>query len=221
MSSLINFGTAQGVIENAISLLIPRRRVRVGVDVTDEFLPAGAIEMDASLKELHSASSEIPKHPIEKGSDIADHVRRKPVTVRITGIVTNTPIVFAAFVGAARGVSSTRAEEFYDVLLELKDSATIISVITTLRQYENMLIKDFNVPRDAELGNVVEATIFFEEVITVETKFDKPEPVDVANRGVSDAGKIAPPPDASAATAAQSQSVLSSGAGKVAKFLGF
>ena len=222
MSSFLNFGTTQAIVENAISLLVPKRRVRIGVAVSDEFLPSGAIELDASIKELHQASSEIPRHPVEEGTDIADHVRRKPVSVRITGIVTNTPVILAAaFTADARGISFTRAEEFYHALLSLKDGGTLISVITTLRQYDNMLIRDFNVPRDASKGNVVEATITMEEVIIVQTKKIEPTPVDVSSGTTKNKGKLAKPPDASAATATQSQSILSSGAGEVSAFFGF
>ncbi len=202
MTSFLNFGTGLGVAEQAVSLLIPKRKVRLGEGVTGEFLPFGAIELDASVEELHESSAEIPRHPVEEGADIGDHVRRKPDTLRITGIVTNTPIIL----GAALRVSFTRAEEFEDTLRTIKNAGLRITIITTLRQYDNMLLKNYQVPRNAGLGNTVEATMFFEEVILVKTETIAATPVDPANVAVGAKGKIAAPPTASPATEAQSQS---------------
>lgn len=224
MSSFLNFGTGLGAAENAISLLFPKRRVRIGQGVSEEFLPPGAIELDASIEEIHEGESEIPRHPVETGADITDHVRRKPESVRITGIVTNTPILLGAFLGPARPftpLSFTRAEEFYDTLRNIKDEAALITVVTTLRLYENMLLKSFRVPRNVGQGNVVEATMIFEEVIFVDTETITAIPVDPSAGAIGAKGKIAAPPNASAATAVQSQSVLAKGAAVASKFLGF
>jgi hypothetical protein len=216
MSSFVNFGTGQAALSGAVSLLFKQRKVRIGENVTEDFLPLDAIELDASLEELHTQESDIVTHPIERGSDIVDHVRRKPRKLRIKGIVTNHPPIL----GAGLRVSLTRAEEFYTLLEGLKDLAIPLKVLTTLSPYENFLIKSFSVPRNAAKGNVVEATINLEEVFIVDTQIIVATPVDVSNGSVADAGKIGPPAAASAATAVQSQSALSSGAGLVGKFVG-
>ena len=42
----------------------------------------GTIELDAVTTETHGAEVEITDFPIETGSSITDHVRRKPLTLR-------------------------------------------------------------------------------------------------------------------------------------------
>lgn len=58
-------------------------------------LPSGEFEsivLDASTRQQHDAASEVTTHPVEEGSDIADHVRRALDRVTIEGWITNTPI---------------------------------------------------------------------------------------------------------------------------------
>lgn len=214
MSSFLNFGTGLGIAENLINLEFAPRRVRMGSRVTAEILAPGSIELDASLEELHSQGSDIPTHPVESGADITDHIRRKPNRLRIKGLVTNHPAFLGGVLGAAlvQGlpVSLHRAEEYFKALEALKNEGQIIAVITTLKTYENMVIKDFTVPRNAKLGNSVEATILLEEIIIVATdETSKPAPADPVNGGTVAGGRAAPPPAAAAATAAKSTSVLS------------
>lgn len=209
-SSFVNFGTGLGLAENIISFLIPRRSIRIGPPglLKLDPLPKTVVELDASLEELHTASVDITRHPVEKGADITDHIRRKPRRIRITGIVTNTPIVLFAF--ARTSLGGRRAELFFEAIEEVMNSGTLVSVFTTLKQYDNMAIREITVPRNKDKGNVVEATITFEEVILVQTQTTlATNPVSAANKGTANAGKIAPPDAAPPAVAVKSQSALS------------
>ena len=140
-------------------------KVRIGVGASDEFLPAGAIEFDASVSEQHDSENEITQFPVEVGSDIADHIRPQPDRITINGIVTNTPIVFLAGVTT----SPTRAEEAYSKIKDLRDNGDLISVVTSLRQYANMAIESFSTLRDVVNGNVLNATITLREVFLAQT----------------------------------------------------
>ncbi len=185
-----------------------RRRVRFGVAVSDEFLPVGAVELDASLNETHSSSVDVTQHPVEDGADITDHVRIKPETISITGVVTNTPLIFLA----SFRESPTRAEEAYETMRELLRNREPISVITTLRQYDNMILTNMQTSRDARTGNVVQCTLNFQEIIIANSEtVEAPEPeagsassAGAVNGGTQGAGA------ASAGAASSSQSALSS-----------
>lgn len=52
----------------------------------------GSVHCDACVSEIHSETGEATEHPVEKGSNISDHYRANPRTVRIEGFITNTPI---------------------------------------------------------------------------------------------------------------------------------
>ena len=51
----------------------------------------GGIQVDVSIRETHSTSREISENPIEVGSDIADHVKKKPDEVSLEGVLSNLP----------------------------------------------------------------------------------------------------------------------------------
>jgi len=205
MSSFLNIGTASVAAQNVLAFLVGKKKVRLGIAVSDEFLPAGAVELDASLEEMHTRDVEITRFPVEVGVDITDHARRQPEKVKITGVISNTPIELLPSLTN----SSTRAEEAYQALIEIQDNQQLIAVITTLRIYENMLLKRVDVPRNAQKGNVVEVTLELEEIILVQSQtVEAPEPVKEGAQGETDLGPQAPPVDASAATSTTSTSVL-------------
>lgn len=55
-------------------------------------LTIGTIWIDVSISEKHSVGAEVSDHPVERGTNIADHIRPTPRTVQIEGLVTNHPI---------------------------------------------------------------------------------------------------------------------------------
>jgi hypothetical protein len=48
---------------------------------------------DQTVSEGHEATAEVTEHPVEKGSNVADHVRQNPQNLTLEMFVTNTPIV--------------------------------------------------------------------------------------------------------------------------------
>lgn len=47
----------------------------------------GSVEFDVVQEETPERSAEVTEHPVEKGTDVADHVRPKPFQMNITGVV--------------------------------------------------------------------------------------------------------------------------------------
>ncbi len=142
--------------------LVFKQRVRVGVNASDEFLPFGAVELDASLEENHTAENEITQFPVEVGVDITDHVRKLPEGVTIRGVVTDHPLVLG---GAFRSGRSTDA---YQEFLVMLNQAQFVAVVTTLRQYANMVVQRMEVPRNSRRGSSVEFVLTLREVKTAE-----------------------------------------------------
>lgn len=50
------------------------------------------VSFDQTRSEQHEATAEVTDHPVETGSNIADHVRPQPQTLTLEVFVTNTPI---------------------------------------------------------------------------------------------------------------------------------
>src|SRR5438132_10006682 len=158
----------------ALTLLFKRTRTRIDT-----------LELDAAIAEMHSGANEITDHPVEDGADITDHVRVKPDTVTIEGIISNTPVVAssARFEGGletseqngvlvvsgvgADTLDEARADSAYQQLLKIKEDRLPVVIITSLRQYERMVLERLNVPRDARTGSALRFSATFRQVRTV------------------------------------------------------
>src|SRR5215469_8257121 len=158
----------------SLTLLFKKTRTRIDT-----------LELDAAIAEMHSASNEITDHPVEDGADITDHVRVKPDTVTIEGIISNTPVIAgsARFEGGletseengvlvvsgvgADSLDEARADSAYQQLLKIKEDRLPVVIITELRQYDRMVLERLNVPRDARVGSALRFSATFREIRTV------------------------------------------------------
>jgi hypothetical protein len=59
---------------------------------TDDAGHVVAIRFDSVQSVEHSQTALVTRHPVERGADIADHVRPELPTVTLTGTVSNTPL---------------------------------------------------------------------------------------------------------------------------------
>ena len=68
-------------------------------------LTIGSIWIDVSISEKHNVRAEVTKHPVERGTDIVDHIRPLPREVQIEGFVTNHPTEMPlSHAGGARAI---------------------------------------------------------------------------------------------------------------------
>lgn len=116
----------------------------------------GEITLDASVRELHKASAKATRHPIEaeegSPSTISDHVLVDPLSIQIEGVVSNTPTGFLA------GLFSLGQDPVHDAHQTLIDNVltgAIVTVVTTLMEYPDMLLESVEVTRDASKGNAL------------------------------------------------------------------
>jgi hypothetical protein len=121
------------------------------------------VEFDVSESESHRSSAKITDHPVEAGAQISDHVVPEQDSLELTARVTNTPIVSQ---DETATLSPFRAEEAYRRLIELKNARETVSVITSLREYENMIITSVGVSRNASSGNVLALSISLRQIRT-------------------------------------------------------
>lgn len=157
--------------------------VQIGINLTDlseaerskgTTRHLAIVQFDAVVSERHELSADVTSHPVEKGSDITDHIRKKPDELSIDGIVTLTPTVFVA---AARSMQEDPVTSAYDIFTDIMDAGLPVDVSTKLRTYENMAITGLTVSRDASTGNVLDVSISLRKIriISRETS-DLPTP---------------------------------------------
>jgi hypothetical protein len=134
----------------------------------NEGTPIGNVIIDATVSETHSLSATLTSHPVEVGTDITDHVKASPRKVSLEGLVSNTPVVFlASLFGQGQDPPVSTAHATFQKIVEQSE---IISIQTTLQKYDNMIVTEYNVTRDASKGNALSFTLNAERVRFVESK---------------------------------------------------
>lgn len=115
----------------------------------------GSVVLDACVKEVHSASAQVSRHPIESGfgqSDVGDHVAVAPVTVQLEGVISNYPAEFGAslfYLGLDRA-----QDAYYELIFKVLEGR-FCTIVTTLETYEDMIIESFVVNRDVGKANAL------------------------------------------------------------------
>lgn len=194
-------------------------------------LPSGqvqSIEFDCTERDAHDSSATITEHSMEEGADASDHVRPNLDRVTLDVVVSNQPIKVPktqvpGLTGGVRGIEFEREgivfakaqalvfdEEFdrvrsvYEELLGLKNRGQLCTVITSLREYENMVIERIGTIREAPTGHALVATVEAREMRIVRTEVvetELPRATRRADRGREN------PTDADATTEGRSQSL--------------
>jgi len=114
----------------------------------------GVVTLDAAVRQLHKASAHVTRHPIEaeagSQSDVSDHVQVDPLSIQIEGVITNTP---ADFLGFNQTGGADLAQEAYQELLGKLLTGQIVTVVTSLMEYPNMVLESVEVTRDKDNAN--------------------------------------------------------------------
>lgn len=113
----------------------------------------GGVFVDVVISEEHTATMEIAEHPVESGAKISDHAWRTPYKVLLESVV-----------------DGARAIAAYQQLLAIQQAAEPFSLVTGLKVYPNMLIKEIVATRDREHARVLKFTAELQEVIIVATE---------------------------------------------------
>jgi hypothetical protein len=163
------------------------------------------ITFDATERATHSGTAELTRHPVQRGVDFTDHVRRNPRELSLNVIVTDTPVLLLPALRATPAVAggdiNKRSKEAWDFLEALKDAGDVVNVSTKLKDYLNMVITDLSVSQDKDTSNIIAASIMLEE-IRVGTTESQPlsDPVDPGRSEERDLGKKTTTPSGNAST---------------------
>lgn len=133
----------------------------------------GTYTIDVFVSEQHSIENEITDYPVESGSDITDNVRKKPRTVTIEGLVSDTPVgdiaalrqttsantdldsittPFGTVTGQNPALDYLPSLECLAYLESLSDAGEPFSLITTIKTYPQVLLESLAVAVNEETG---------------------------------------------------------------------
>jgi hypothetical protein len=184
------------------------------VTLLDQDTQQQLLQVDVSESEMHAGEVEVTDHPVEQGANISDHMRPKPRTLTVTGMISNTPIVDNSNGNAGPFTEGQPgpAEAAYNLLEARRIAGKLHTVITKLNTYQNLALTYVSEPRDASSGDALEFTLNFKEIlvvfnqtITVQTATPQGQPKKALGK------KVAAPANPSAADASVLDKILFGG----------
>lgn len=137
---------------------------------------AGSIfTIDCAVSENHQREATPTEFEVEDGAVVTDTIIVRPFSLDIQGVITDTPlnalesalttsvtsvlppagiVVGAAALALQKALSNsdTPSKAAFAQLLKLQEDKSTVTVLTALRRYENMFVKNIAIPRDAQTG---------------------------------------------------------------------
>lgn len=147
-------------------------------EIVFQIAPAqvGSITLDASVRENHVATAKVTRHPIqaEEGSQssVTDHVIVDPLSITIDGVISGHPAeVASSLVALFAGGGKDPVKDAHQTMLDDLLTGRLVTVITSLMEYPNMVLESVNVVREAKTGNSLHftATATMVNLVTLET----------------------------------------------------
>lgn len=154
--------------------------------------------IDVISSEEHKFESEVTEFPLESGGDFTDNVRPKPIEVSMECLVSDTPLQtiararqqtnatkqtladasnFAVLSAVANGTAgspppppNTPSKDALAFLMAIRGARLPVSIITSLRRYDNMVLRDLAVPRAPGQATSLRFTATFVQVTVVENR---------------------------------------------------
>jgi hypothetical protein len=130
----------------------------------------GALELDSALRETHTLEAEATKNPVEEGFAVTDHLQLQPRTYQLDGVVSNTPIVPVNKTTERFEMGQPgRAFIAWEELKRMRAQRELVTIVTELEKYDNMLMTSLVVPRGNQ-GELLEFTASFRQLTIVRTQ---------------------------------------------------
>lgn len=161
------------------------------------------VELDVALTEEEDRAREIFDHPIERGTPISDHQTRRPLVVRMTALVSDTPVAIEKSIEAAIAGGSISKDK-YDQLTAIFDddeNDKPLIIATGFRIYRNMLFRSLSTSRRPDMSGALEFRAEFVEVLYANSQTIAIAPGDTNKAAAkTKPGKVQPKAPAAEAT---------------------
>ncbi len=151
----------------------------------------GGYRIDATLTEDHQFESEVTEYPVESGSAVTDNVRLKPIVVMLEGVVSDTPIGVIATARANQTAAPDAelaflpSDDALAMLLAIRDAREPVSIESSLKTFDDMVMTNLSVPRDSETGHALRFSATFQQlkvVTNLRTTVQLARPTGLGNR---------------------------------------
>lgn len=146
----LNFGAVVTTDDELLASIVP------GQVVTPDLVYSLAID----------ATSEVTQYPVDEGANVTDHVRPKPITIRIDALLTDSGLDPAkADTEAPEGTSEATFKQLDDQRL----AGALLTLHTDQKDFANMVITSLSRTQDKSLTRAVRFTCTLQEIRIVQT----------------------------------------------------
>jgi hypothetical protein len=114
---------------------------------------------DLVISEEHKRSAQLFTHPIEDGTEIADHILVAPKVITAVLLFSNFSIK-----RPGDSYAENHSEEAYMILEAVQENKCICNFQSSVKKYRNYAIEELSFTRDAETGNAMKIFLSFKEI---------------------------------------------------------
>lgn len=132
---------------------------KISLFFKDKHYQLGELLVDAVVRESHELRAKIGEHPSESGQNFCDHVALLPTTLHLEGVISNTPMTFLGL-SAVRSFdnfihkrSNDLVDQAFKKLEEIFARREPITITTSLKDYENMVLESLSVERNSHMAS--------------------------------------------------------------------
>ena len=118
----------------------------------------GLVKLSLSVQEQHQFGSKVTQFPVEDGSVMSDHIQNEPDKLTLQGFVTDSPISTLDTSGPGNG------ETAFEALERIHRTREPVRVFTTLKEYQDMAMERFSVPKNSQTGETLRFTASFVKI---------------------------------------------------------
>jgi hypothetical protein len=144
----------------------------------DSKISVGEIVAEVAIEEIHVRTAKATEHPVEAGNNIADHILPESIQVRLEGVISNTPTTALGYqlyksaknLLQKKSADNDYAQTAFDKLEELFTKREPIKIVTSLKSYNNMVLENLLVRRDAATGDALRFTCSAKAIRLVDGK---------------------------------------------------
>lgn len=153
-----------GVISFFQNLSVDRTKIAI-LETSEE------LEIDFVQGESHSWASEVTRYPIEQGGIVSDHILNQPKSLRISGVVGDSPMnLIEVLQQISKPPKTVAAVKFFE---NLHEAQSVVTISTRLRTYSSMVCTSIDLQRGQSAGNSFSFDVTFEEAKFINTIVSK------------------------------------------------
>lgn len=115
---------------------------------------------DCTVSISHSFNNNVTEHAVESGASMTDHVQVLNNTFTVSGIFSNAQL--NKFAGDKIAQSTERIKSAYQFLTDLRNNATLFTLVSMYDVYPNCVVSSLNIPVSVESST----NLYFELNVT-------------------------------------------------------